>query len=232
MITLRRAHERGHANHGWLDTWHTFSFADYQDPRHMGFRNLRVINDDSVAPAMGFGTHRHQDMEIVTYVLDGALQHKDSMGTGSIIRPGEVQRMSAGTGVFHSEFNASKDEAVHFLQIWMIPAKRGIAPGYEQKAFAPEARQGQLKLVASPEGTDGSVTVHADARLYATLLGSGESVRHELAPGRHGWVHVARGKVELNGHVLSTGDGAALTEESLVALKGVEPSEVLVFDLA
>ncbi len=232
MITLRRAHERGHADHGWLDTWHTFSFADYQDPRHMGFRNLRVINDDSVAPAMGFGTHRHQDMEIVTYVLDGALQHKDSMGTGSIIRPGEVQRMSAGTGVFHSEFNASKEEAVHFLQIWMIPAQRGIAPGYEQKAFSADARQGQLKLVASPEGSDGSVTVHADARLYATLLAGGESVRHELARGRHGWVHVARGKVELNGHVLSTGDGAALTEEAVVALKGVEPSEVLVFDLA
>jgi len=231
LITLRFARDRGHANHGWLDTWHTFSFASYHDPRHMGFRSLRVINDDTVDAGMGFGTHRHQDMEIVTYVLDGALEHKDSLGTGSVIRPGEVQRMSAGTGVSHSEFNASKDEPVHFLQIWMLPAARGIAPGYEQRSFSREARAGKLALVASPDGAEGSVRVHADVRLFATLLDADAKVERVLE-GRHAWVHVARGRVELNGFELSTGDGAALTEEAKVSLFAHEASEVLVFDLA
>lgn len=232
MMTLRPALERGHANHGWLDTWHTFSFSSYQDPRHMGFRNLRVINDDVVAGGQGFGAHPHQDMEIVTYVLEGALQHKDSMGNNGLIRPGEVQRMSAGTGVRHSEFNASPDEKVHLLQIWLLPAKRGITPGYEQKAFSREARQGQLKLVASPDGADGSVTVNTDARMFAALLAKGESAEHTLAPGRHAWIHVARGNVKVNGRVLSAGDGAALSDEGSVKLEGVDQGEVLVFDLA
>jgi redox-sensitive bicupin YhaK (pirin superfamily) len=231
MLNLRRAHERGHAQHGWLDSWHTFSFADYQDAAHMGFRNLRVINEDRVQPGRGFGTHPHRDMEIVTYVLEGALEHKDSMGNGSIIRPGEVQRMSAGTGVFHSEYNASKTEGVHFLQIWMLPGQRGIAPGYEQKRFDPATRRGALRLVASPDGADGSVTVHTDARLYAALLEDGERATHPLAPGRNAWVHVARGEVEVNGHRLSAGDAASLSQEAAVELVGKKGAEVLLFDL-
>lgn len=231
MLNLRRAHERGHAQHGWLDSWHTFSFADYQDAAHMGFRNLRVINEDRVQPGRGFGTHPHRDMEIVTYVLEGALEHKDSMGNGSIIRPGEVQRMSAGTGVFHSEYNASKTEGVHFLQIWMLPGQRGIAPGYEQKRFDPATRRGALRLVASPDGADGSVTVHTDARLYAALLEDGERATHTLAPGRNAWVHVARGEVEVNGHRLSAGDAASLSQEAAVELVGKKGAEVLLFDL-
>jgi len=231
MLNLRRAHERGHAQHGWLDSWHTFSFADYQDAAHMGFRNLRVINEDRVQPGRGFGTHPHRDMEIVTYVLEGALEHKDSMGNGSIIRPGEVQRMSAGTGVFHSEYNASKTEGVHFLQIWMLPGQRGIAPGYEQKRFEPATRRGALRLVASPDGADGSVTVHTDARLYAALLEDGERATHTLAPGRNAWVHVARGEVEVNGHRLSAGDAASLSQEAAVELVGKKDAEVLLFDL-
>jgi redox-sensitive bicupin YhaK (pirin superfamily) len=231
MLNLRRAHERGHAQHGWLDSWHTFSFADYQDAAHMGFRNLRVINEDRVQPGRGFGTHPHRDMEIVTYVLEGALEHKDSMGNGSIIRPGEVQRMSAGTGVFHSEYNASKTEGVHFLQIWMLPGQRGIAPGYEQKRFEPATRRGALRLVASPDGADGSVTVHTDARLYAALLEDGERATHTLAPGRSAWVHVARGQVEVNGHRLSAGDAASLSQEAAVELVGKKGAEVLLFDL-
>ena len=231
MLNLRRAHERGHAQHGWLDSWHTFSFADYQDAAHMGFRNLRVINEDRVQPGRGFGTHPHRDMEIVTYVLEGALEHKDSMGNGSIIRPGEVQRMSAGTGVFHSEYNASKTDGVHFLQIWMLPGQRGIAPGYEQKRFDPATRRGALRLVASPDGADGSVTVHTDARLYAALLEDGERATHTLAPGRNAWVHVARGEVEVNGHRLSAGDAASLSQEAAVELVGKKGAEVLLFDL-
>jgi redox-sensitive bicupin YhaK (pirin superfamily) len=231
MLNLRRAHERGHAQHGWLDSWHTFSFADYQDAAHMGFRNLRVINEDRVQPGRGFGTHPHRDMEIVTYVLEGALEHKDSMGNGSIIRPGEVQRMSAGTGVFHSEYNASKTDGVHFLQIWMLPGQRGIAPGYEQKRFEPATRRGALRLVASPDGADGSVTVHTDARLYAALLEDGERATHTLAPGRNAWVHVARGEVEVNGHRLSAGDAASLSQEAAVELVGKKDAEVLLFDL-
>jgi len=230
-ITIRPAKERGHADHGWLDTWHTFSFSDYYDPRFMGFRALRVINEDFVAPGHGFPTHPHRDMEIITYVLQGALQHRDSLGTGSIIRPGEVQRMSAGTGVRHSEANPSAEEAVHLLQIWIEPAKRGIAPGYEQKAFGETEKRGRLRLVASPDGADGSVTIHQDARVYATLLGPGQQAVHTLAPGRHAWLHVARGSLTLNGEHLGTSDGAAITGESVLTLVGDQDSEALLFDL-
>ena len=232
MMTIRHAHERGHANHGWLDSHHTFSFANYYDPRHMGFRALRVINEDRVEPAQGFGTHPHRDMEIISYVLEGGLAHKDSMGNGSTIRPGDVQRMSAGTGVTHSEFNASKSDLVHFLQIWLVPSERGLEPGYEQKTFTSEDKKGRLRVVASPDGRDGSVTIHTDAVLFAGLLGEGESAELSLAKGRHAWVHVARGKVRVNGRDLQAGDGAALSEEATVRVEGVDAGEVLVFDLA
>jgi redox-sensitive bicupin YhaK (pirin superfamily) len=230
-IEIRPAKERGHADHGWLDTWHTFSFSDYYDPRFMGFRALRVINEDVVAPGRGFPPHGHRDMEIITYVLQGALQHRDSLGTGSIIRPGEVQRMSAGTGVRHREANASSTEPVHLLQIWIEPAKAGIAPGYEQKAFAAEDKRGRLRLVAAPDGAEGSVTIHQDARVYATLLGPGQQVEHRLAPHRHAWVHVARGALTLNGERLAAGDGAAISAESTVRLVGEPDAEALLFDL-
>jgi len=230
-IALRRADERGHADHGWLDTWHTFSFSDYYDRRFMGFRVLRVINEDFVAPGRGFPTHAHRDMEIITYVLEGALEHRDSLGTGSVIRPGDVQRMSAGTGVRHSEANPSADEPVHLLQIWIEPAREGIAPGYEQKAFADEDKRGRLRLVASPDGAEGSVTIHQDVRLYATLLEPGQQVVHELRPGRHAWVHVARGTLTLNGEHLGAGDGAAASRESPLALIGDKDAEALLFDL-
>jgi len=232
MIRLRKAEDRGHADHGWLDTWHTFSFADYHDPEHMGFRALRVINDDVVAPGRGFGTHPHRDMEIVTYVLEGALAHKDSMGNASTIVPGEVQRMSAGTGVLHSEFNHSKTDRVHLLQIWLLPDRVGIEPSYEQTFFPDEEKLGRLRLVASPDGADGSVTIHQDARLYATLLEPGQEVAHDLAPGRHAWVHVARGRASLNGHALAAGDGAAVSAEERLVLRGEGRAEVLLFDLA
>ncbi len=232
MMTVRPANERGHADHGWLNTYHTFSFANYYDPSHMGFRSLRVINEDRVQPGRGFGTHPHRDMEIISYVLEGGLQHKDSMGTGSVITPGEVQRMSAGTGVTHSEFNASKADLVHFLQIWLMPAERGIKPSYEQKAFAREEKLGKLRLVASPDGRDGSVTIHTDAAVYAGLFGEGESAELSLPKGRHAWVHVARGQARVNGQVLSAGDGAALSDEPNVRVEGVNSGEVLVFDLA
>jgi redox-sensitive bicupin YhaK (pirin superfamily) len=232
MIQVRKSNERGHADHGWLDSHHTFSFADYYDPAAMGFRALRVINEDRVAPAQGFGTHGHRDMEILSYVLDGGLAHKDSSGGGGVIRPGDVQRMSAGTGVMHSEFNASRTDPVHFLQIWLVPDRRGIAPGYEQKTFPPEQRQGQLRLIASPDAADGSLKIHQDARVYTTLLGKGDSVTHALAPGRHAWVQVARGKIRLGDVTLSAGDGAAISEESSLRLTADEPSEVLLFDLA
>ena len=229
MITIRRAGERGHADHGWLDTYHTFSFADYQDPDFMGFRALRVINDDRVAPGRGFGTHGHRDMEIISYVLDGALAHRDSMGTDGVIRPGEVQRMSAGTGVMHSEMNGSDREPVHFLQIWIVPERPNIPPSYEQKAFPDEERRGRLRLVASPDAGDGSVKIHQDVRLYTTLL-DGHSVTHELAPGRYGWVQVARGEAEVNGQRLQAGDGAAIADERTVTITGTG-AEVLLFDL-
>jgi len=234
MITIRHAGERGHFDHGWLDTHHTFSFADYHDERYMGFSDLRVINDDVVQPAQGFGTHPHRDMEIVTYVLEGELLHRDSMGNGSVIRPGEVQRMTAGTGVRHSEENASREKPVHLLQIWVLPAQRGLAPGYEQTAFPEAERRGRLRLVASPDAAEGSVTIHQDARMYATLLARGEEVRHPLAAGRRAWVHVARGELTLNGRPLGAGDGAAIEreEEIVLAGRGADPAEALVFDLA
>jgi quercetin 2,3-dioxygenase len=232
MMTIRRSDDRGHAQHGWLDSRHTFSFGDYHDPSHMGFRALRVINEDRVQPAKGFGTHPHQDMEILSYVLEGGLAHKDSLGTGSIIRPGDVQRMSAGTGVTHSEFNASSTEPVHFLQIWLLPEQRNIAPGYEQKQFPEAARKGRLQLVASRDGREGSLTVHQDVAVYDALLAPGERAQLPLAGGRHAWVQVARGSVKLNGETLKVGDGAAVSAEPGLALEGLQQAEVLVFDLA
>jgi redox-sensitive bicupin YhaK (pirin superfamily) len=231
MMTVNPAAARGHTDIGWLDSRHTFSFGDWYDPAHMGFRALRVINDDRVEPGRGFPTHGHADMEIVSYVLEGSLEHKDSMGTGSVIRPGDVQRMSAGTGVRHSEFNGSKTEPVHFLQIWILPDGRGHAPGYEQKAFSEAERQGRLRLVGSPDGREGSVTLHQDVALYAGLLAEGEKATLALAPGRHAWVHVARGAATANGRRLSEGDGAALSDEPTLAIEG-HGAEVLVFDLA
>ena len=231
MMTIRPAKERGHAEHGWLDSHHTFSFADYYDPQHMGFRTLRVINDDRVAPGQGFGAHSHKDMEIISYVLEGALAHKDSMGTGEVIRSGDVQRMSAGRGVTHSEFNASDSEPVHFLQIWIQPSERGIAPSYEQKSFPASERQGRLRVVAAPDGREGSVSIHADAVVHAALLDAGERAELPLSADRHAWVHVARGQVKVNGQLLGEGDGAALSSEERVQLEGVAGAEVLLFDL-
>ncbi|RYE90884.1 MAG: pirin family protein [Myxococcales bacterium] len=232
MMTIRHATDRGHATHGWLDSHHTFSFADYHDPKHMGFRALRVINEDRVAPGQGFGRHPHRDMEIISYVLEGALEHKDSIGTGAIIRPGDVQRMSAGTGVAHSEFNASATEPVHFLQIWLVPAERGIQPSYEQKMFTTDDKQGRLRVVASPDGRDGSITIHTDAALLAGCFDRGEQATLTLAPGRHAWVQVVRGSVRVNGQELGTGDGASISNEDAVRLEGTAGGEVLVFDLA
>jgi redox-sensitive bicupin YhaK (pirin superfamily) len=232
MMIVRRATERGHAEHGWLDSYHSFSFADYHDPKHMGFRALRVINEDFIAPGKGFGRHPHRDMEIISYVVEGALEHQDSMGNGSVMRPGDVQRMSAGTGVTHSEFNGSKSEPVHLLQIWLVPAERGIEPSYEQKHFSEQEKRGKLRMVASPEGDDGSVTIHTDARLYAGTFASGDRAQHEFGPGRHAWVQVVRGRVNVNGQELRAGDGAALSEVSAVGFEGVDDAEVLLFDLA
>lgn len=231
-LQLRRSGERGYADHGWLRTFHTFSFADYHDPAHMGFRALRVINDDRIAPERGFGMHAHRDMEIVTYMLEGELEHRDSMGNGSIIRPGEVQRMSAGTGVFHSERNASRTEVAHLLQIWILPDRPGYAPSYEQKAFSREERQGRLRLIASQDGREGSVTVHQDVSLFAGFFGEGEEARYALASGRYAWVHVARGQVLLNGTPLEAGDAAAVTAGGTLHLIGKNAGEVLLFDLA
>ena len=230
MIELRPGHERGHANHGWLDSYHSFSFAGYHDPAHMGFGPLRVINEDRVAGGAGFGAHAHRDMEIISYVLDGELAHRDSMGNGSSIRPGDVQRMSAGTGVRHSEFNHS-DGVTHFLQIWIEPERRGIAPGYEEKNFPPEQKRGRLRLVASPDGADGSVKIHQQARLYVGLFDGDERAELQLAPGRLGYVHVARGAVAVNGQRLAAGDAAKLADEARIDLAGGEQAEVLVFDL-
>ncbi len=230
MIQIRKAEERGHFNHGWLDTYHTFSFADYYDPLFMGFRSLRVINEDRVRPNRGFGTHSHRDMEIVTYVLEGALEHRDSMGTGSIIRPGEVQRMSAGTGVLHSEMNPSRDQAVHLLQIWILPDRRSLKPEYEQKTFPPEERKGKLRLVASHDGQDGSLTIHQDAKLFAATLTDGQTITYDMPAGRYGWLQVARGAVDVNGQELRAGDGAAIEGERTLTLRGRD-AEVLLFDL-
>jgi hypothetical protein len=232
MIKIRKAHERGHADHGWLDTWHTFSFADYHDSEQMGYSSLRVINDDRVAPGVGFPTHSHRDMEIVTYVLSGALEHRDSMGNGTVIRPGEVQRMSAGTGISHSEFNASPSEAVHLLQIWIMPEKRGITPSYEQKFFDAAEKLGKLRLVASPDGSEGSVAIHQDARLYAGLIDPDHPAEHDLPPGRRAYLHVARGAASLNGLEMSAGDGARIEGETGLHLESESSSEILLFDLA
>jgi quercetin 2,3-dioxygenase len=234
MIIVRRSEDRGNFDHGWLDTRHTFSFADYHDPRHMGFRSLRVINEDRVTPGQGFGTHGHRDMEILTYVLSGRLAHRDSTGGESSIGPGEVQRMTAGTGVLHSEFNGSDREPVHFLQIWILPERPNLLPGYEQRRFPEEERRGRLRLVASRDGAEGSLTLHQDARVHAALLGASDRAVLPLAEGRHGWVQVARGQVRLGGETLSAGDGAALSDEREVRLEGLgaTDAEVLVFDLA
>ena len=232
MLNHRKAEERGRANLGWLDSRHTFSFAEHYDPERIGFRALRVINDDRVQPARGFGSHSHRDMEIITYVLSGELAHRDSLGNGSVIRPGDVQRMSAGTGVVHSEMNPSRTEPVHFLQIWIVPDREGHRPGYEQKAFSESDRRGKLRLVASRDGRDGSVTFQQDASVYAGLLEPGERVAHEQRPGRHSWVHVARGSVDLNGQTLREGDGAAVSDEQRLDLTARDRSEVLLFDLA
>jgi redox-sensitive bicupin YhaK (pirin superfamily) len=231
MIELRRSAERGHANHGWLDSYHSFSFADYHDPRHMGYASLRVINEDVVQPGQGFGTHGHRDMEIITYILEGALEHKDSIGNGSIIRPGDVQRMSAGTGVRHSEFNPSRDELVHLLQIWIEPDVMGIAPGYEEKHFDAASRRGRLRLIASSDARDGSVKIHQDASVYAALLDGDERVTHTLAAGRKAYVHVARGSVTVNGQTLGAGDAVKISGEAAVAMENGKGAEVLLFDL-
>jgi quercetin 2,3-dioxygenase len=230
MEQLRRSAERGHANHGWLDSYHSFSFADYHDPQHMSYGPLRVINEDRVQPGEGFGTHGHRDMEIISYVLEGALAHKDSMGTGSTIVPGDVQRMSAGNGVRHSEFNQEKAKVTHFLQIWIEPAVQGIAPSYEQKHFTEAEKRGRLRLIASPDGAEGSVTVHQDARVYAGLFSGNEHASYALAQGRLGYVHVARGGVRINGQKLGAGD-ALKTDAREVRIEGGERAEVLLFDL-
>ena len=232
MIQIRRGNERGHANHGWLDTYHTFSFDTYYDPRFMGFRHLRVINEDRVAPGRGFPTHPHRDMEIITYILEGALQHRDSMGTGSVIRPGEVQRMSAGTGVTHSEQNASTTDPVHLLQIWILPEKKGITPGYEQTKFERQELEGRLTVVGSNSPAGHAVTIHQDVQLYASILPAGKSVTHTLAPDRHAWLQVARGTADLNGQAIAAGDGAAITQEAAVTITAKDDAEVLLFDLA
>jgi redox-sensitive bicupin YhaK (pirin superfamily) len=231
MIQIRKSHERGHANHGWLDTHFTFSFADYYDPKHVHFRTLRVMNDDRIAAGGGFPMHPHRDMEIVTYVLEGALAHRDSMGNGSVIKPGDLQYMSAGTGVTHSEFNASETEPAHLYQIWMFPQEKGLKPAYGQKNFSEAEKRGKLRLLASPDGRDGSVKIRQDNQLYATVLGAGEAVKHELKPERHAYIQVARGTVKLNGTQLETGDGAAISDEKAVELTGIADAEVLFFDL-
>jgi redox-sensitive bicupin YhaK (pirin superfamily) len=232
MIRLRPANERGHFDHGWLNTYHTFSFSSYQDPAHERFRSLRVMNEDFVAGGQGFGEHGHRDMEIVTYVLSGALAHKDSMGNGEVLRPGEFQRMTAGTGIRHSEFNASPDEPVHLYQIWLLPNRNGHEPSYEQKPFDPAGRRNQLQLVASSDGAEGSLSIHQDARIYLADFDAERELTLDLAPGRHAWLQVLRGAVELNGIRMETSDGAAVSEETALLLRGVEAAEVMLFDLA
>jgi quercetin 2,3-dioxygenase len=232
MTEIRRSQERGHAQHGWLDSFHSFSFADYHDPRHMGFGALRVINEDRVQPGQGFGTHSHRDMEIISYVLEGGLAHKDSMGNGSVIRPGDVQRMSAGTGVAHSEFNASDRDPVHFLQIWIEPNQRGIRPSYEEKRFEPAQKRGRLRLIASPDGREGSVTLHQDAYLYAALIDGDEVAEHVIAAGRRTYVHVVRGTVSVNGNPLEGGDALKLAASGTVRIERGRDAEILLFDLA
>lgn len=232
MITIRKADQRGHASHGWLETYHTFSFADYHDPHHMGFADLRVINDDVIAPGRGFGTHPHRDMEIITYVLEGALEHKDSMGNGSVMRPGDVQRMSAGTGVAHSEFNHSSDEPVRLLQIWILPDRSGHTPGYEQKHFADEEKRGRLRLIASKSGDEGSVSLNQDARVFAGLFDGDESANYTVSEGRVAWLQVANGALMLNGQRLETGDGASIESAGELLISDGDNAEVLLFDMA
>jgi len=232
MITVRKSEARGHANHGWLDSYHTFSFAGYYDPNYMNFRSLRVINEDVVSPGKGFGTHGHSDMEIITYVLEGALEHKDSLGTGAVIKPGEVQRMTAGTGIQHSEFNHSQTDPVHLLQIWLLPDTKGLSPSYEQRDFPLAQRRGKLRLVAARDARDGAVKVHQDVDLYAAVLDKNSRVSHALQPHRHAWVQVARGSVLLNGLTLENGDAAAVSDEAEVVIEAAEDAEFLLFDLA
>jgi redox-sensitive bicupin YhaK (pirin superfamily) len=232
MITIRRANERGHFDHGWLNTYHTFSFDQYYDPRYMGFRDLRVINEDFVAAGRGFPKHGHRDMEIITYILEGALKHEDSMGNGSVIRPGDVQRMTAGTGVRHSEQNASDKESVHLLQIWILPHTVGLDPGYEQKAFTDDDRRGQLRLIASEDGRDGSVLVHQNVSLFASILNAGQEVAHTINPLRYAWIQVARGSLDVNGETADQGDGAVVVGESSLKIRAEEDAELLLFDLA
>lgn len=232
MITLRKSEERGHANHGWLNSYHSFSFADYYDPHHMGFRNLRVINEDRVHAGKGFGMHPHRDMEIISYVLEGALEHRDSIGNSAVIRPGEVQIMSAGTGIVHSEYNHSQSELVHFLQIWILPDKKGVKPRYDQKMYSQEEKQGKLRLVVSQDGREGSVSIHQDANIYASLLDAGQQVDYEIKADRHAWVQVVKGDITVNGQVLSAGDAAAVSNENKLVVGAKTNSEFLLFDLA
>ncbi len=232
MLKIRKASDRGHADHGWLNTYHTFSFADYYDPAQMGFRGLRVINEDRVAPGMGFGAHGHRDMEIISYVLEGALEHRDSLGNGSVLRPGEFQRMSAGTGVTHSEFNPSQTDPVHFYQIWLLPNSTGIAPSYEQRLFDPAELSGRMRLVASPDGADDSLAIHQDARVYLANLAAGQTIEQRLNAGRHAWLQVLRGRVIVNGAALETSDGLAVSDELSLDISAAEPAELMLFDLA
>lgn len=232
MIRIRKADERGHVDHGWLQARHTFSFSTYQDPAHIQFRSLRVMNEDRIAPGQGFGTHPHNDMEIVTYVLEGALEHKDSMGNGEVLRPGEFQRMSAGTGITHSEFNPSSTDPTHLYQIWLVPEHKGVQPSYEQKRFDDGGMTNQLRLVASPGSEFGSLTIHQDARIYLAKLDAEKAVAHELSPGRHAWLQVLRGEITLNGASLQTSDGAAVSEETLLAIRATTDAEIMLFDLA
>jgi quercetin 2,3-dioxygenase len=232
MLRLRRSADRGHADHGWLDSHHSFSFSDYYDPAHMGFGKLRVINEDRVAPGAGFPTHGHRDMEILSYVIDGALEHADSIGTGAVISRGELQRMSAGTGVRHSEYNASKSEPVHFLQIWIQPERAGLEPGYEQRFFEPEGRTNRLRLLASRDGREGSLTIHQDVALYGSLLEAGQSIEHAFAPGRRGWLQLVAGELEVGGESLEPGDGLAISDETSLHIRAKSGAELLLFDLA
>lgn len=231
MIRIRRAEDRGHANHGWLDTYHTFSFADYQDPAHQRFQSLRVMNEDVVAPGQGFGTHPHRDMEIVTYVLEGALEHKDSMGNGEVLRPGEFQRMTAGSGITHSEFNPSSIDPVHLYQIWLFPEERGLEPSYEQKQFAEAERHNRLRLVASRDAAEGSLLIHQDACIFLSTLDEGHSISHTLESERHAWLQVLRGAVSIDGQSLTTSDGAAISDETVLEITATEPAEIMLFDL-
>ncbi len=231
-LTIRRSEDRGHANHGWLDSYHTFSFANYYDPAHMGFRALRVINQDRVKGGMGFGTHPHRDMEIISYIVEGALEHKDSMGNGAVMQAGEVQRISGGTGIAHSEYNHSRTDLVHFLQIWLLPEKKNLEPSYAQKSFSTEEKLNQLCLILSPDGRDGSITVHQDANIYATILESEHQLTYEVPENRYAWIQVAQGSAILNGQLLNAGDGVAISEAGQLILVGKNRAEILIFDLA